>query len=200
MSDIFIVTTPAFGRTGKRKHERFDTYLRDTGELICIATRQPLLDASRVLLARGYDPKDVICKVTSEAPQIVTMRAIIGIAAQYDVMGEKFVRRKAAGPDASAVAAAAAAAAQSLVLSAPAPANESTAEIISVPAEARQTGTKSKTKAPREEARAQAWSGARRARAQNDELAERTKPQRFLDHAVLRLRWNDDHASGSHLI
>ena len=101
MSDIFIVVTPAFDRTGKHKHERFDAYLRDTGELICTETRQPLLDASRELLARGYDHKDVICKVTSEAPQIVTMRAIIGIAAQYDVMGEKFVRRKAAGPDAS---------------------------------------------------------------------------------------------------
>jgi hypothetical protein len=97
MPHIYIVVTPAFSRTGKRKHEQFAAYLRDTGELICTATRQPLLDASRELLARGYDPKDVICKVRSEAPQLVTMRAIIGIAAQYDLMGEKFVRRKAAG-------------------------------------------------------------------------------------------------------
>jgi hypothetical protein len=101
MPDIYIVVTSAFSRTGKRKHEQFAAYLRDTGELICTATCQPLLDASRELLARGYDPKDVICKVRSEAPQLVTMRAIIGIAAQYDVVGEKFVRRKAAGPDAS---------------------------------------------------------------------------------------------------
>jgi hypothetical protein len=101
MSDIFIIVTPAFDRTGNRKHERFDAYLRNTGELICTATRQPLLDASRELIARGYDPKAVICKVRSEAPQIETMRAIIGVAAQYDVVGEKFVRRKAAGPDAS---------------------------------------------------------------------------------------------------
>ena len=101
MPDIFIVVTPAFNSNGKRRHDRYDAHLRDTGELICSATRQPLLDASRELLARGYDHKDVICKVTSEAPQIVTMRAIIGIAAEYDVMGEKFVRRKAAGPDAS---------------------------------------------------------------------------------------------------
>ena len=101
MPDIFIVVTPAFNSNGKRRHDRYDAHLRDTGELISSATRQPLLDASRELLARGYDPKDVIRKVRSEAPQIVTMRAIIGIAAQYDVMGEKFVRRKAAGPDAS---------------------------------------------------------------------------------------------------
>jgi hypothetical protein len=62
MSDIYIVVTPAFIRTGKRKHEQFDAYLRDTGELICTATRQPLLDASRELLARGYDPQGGICK------------------------------------------------------------------------------------------------------------------------------------------
>ena len=126
MSDIIIVVKPAFDRTSKRKHERFDAYLHDTGQLICSATRQPLLDASRVLLARGYDPKDVICKVRSEAPQIVTMRAIIGIAAQYDVMGEKFVRRKAAGPDA--------------------PHKNRTQVAHSF--EARQAGTKSKTKPP----------------------------------------------------
>jgi hypothetical protein len=46
MPYIHIVVAPAFHRTGKRKHERFDAYLRDTGELICTATRQPLLDAS----------------------------------------------------------------------------------------------------------------------------------------------------------
>jgi hypothetical protein len=86
MSDIFIVVTPAFDRTGKHKHERFDAYLRDTGELICTETRQPLLDASRELLARGYDPKDVVSKGS--------MRAPIGVAAQYNVMGERFVRRK----------------------------------------------------------------------------------------------------------
>jgi hypothetical protein len=99
MADIFIVVTPSFDRTGKRRHDRFDAYLRDTGEVICTATRQPLLDSSRVLLSRGYDSTDVICKVWSHKPQVVSMRAPIGVAAQYDVMGEKFVRRKAAKPD-----------------------------------------------------------------------------------------------------
>jgi hypothetical protein len=101
MSNIFIVVTPALDQAGKRKHDRFDANLRDTGELICEATRQPLLDACRELLARGYDPKDVICKVRSDEPDVVTMRTTIGTGAQFDVMGEKFVRRKAAGPDAS---------------------------------------------------------------------------------------------------
>jgi hypothetical protein len=66
---------------------------------MCEATQQPLLDASRVLLRRGFHPSTVICKVRSDAPMVVTMRAPIGVAAQYDVMGEKFVRRKPdAGP------------------------------------------------------------------------------------------------------
>jgi hypothetical protein len=52
-----------------------------------------------VLLRRGVDPSTTICKVHASAPAVVTMRASIGLAAQYDVMGEKFVKRKpAAGP------------------------------------------------------------------------------------------------------
>ena len=60
---------------------------------ICEATQQPMLDASRVLLRRGMDPTTTIYKVRVDAPTIVTMRAPIGVAARYDVMGEKFVRR-----------------------------------------------------------------------------------------------------------
>jgi hypothetical protein len=51
------------------------------------------------LLRRGADPTATICMVHASAPAVVTMRATIGVAAQYDVMGEKFVRRKpAVGP------------------------------------------------------------------------------------------------------
>jgi hypothetical protein len=58
-----------------------------------------MIDASRVLLRRGVDPTTTICKVRVDAPTIVTMSAQISVAAQYDVMGEKFVRRKqTAGP------------------------------------------------------------------------------------------------------
>ena len=81
-------------RNGRRLHDRVDAYLCDTGELICKATRQPRLDSARALLDRGYLPTDIISKVWARAPHIVTMRAPIGVAAQYDVMGEKFVRRK----------------------------------------------------------------------------------------------------------
>src|SRR6266550_4563748 len=93
MSDIIIVVKPAC-RNGRRLHDRVDAYLCDTGELICKATRQPRLDSARALLDRGYLPTDIISKVWARAPHIVTMRAPIGVAAQYDVMGEKFVRRK----------------------------------------------------------------------------------------------------------
>ena len=99
MTKIVIVTTPSFDGRGKRRHGRFDVRLQGGDEVICEATQQPLLDASRVLLQRGADPTATICKVRADAPTIVTMRALIGVAAQYDIMGEKFVRRKpAAGP------------------------------------------------------------------------------------------------------
>jgi hypothetical protein len=91
---ITIVVSPSFDRRGKCRHGRSDVRLQDGDEVICKATRQPLLDASRVLLRRGVDPSTTICKVRVDAPTIVTMRATIGIAAQYDVMAEKFVRRK----------------------------------------------------------------------------------------------------------
>ena len=94
MKELIIAVSPAFDRRGKRRHERFDARLKDSDELICEATRQPLLDAARVMLARGVDPTTVICMVHAHAPAVVTMRATIGVAAQYDVMGEKFIRRK----------------------------------------------------------------------------------------------------------
>jgi hypothetical protein len=99
MTEITIVVSPAFDRRGKRRHGRFDVRLQGTDDVICKATQQPLLDASRVLLRRGIDPTTTIRKVRVEAPTIVTMRAQIGVAAQFDVMGSAFVRRKlAAGP------------------------------------------------------------------------------------------------------
>ena len=99
MTEIIIVTTPSFDGHGKRRHGRFDVRLKDSDEIICDATQQPMLDAARIMLRRGVDPSTIICKVRSDAPMVVTMRAPIGVAAQYDVMGEKFVRRKPdAGP------------------------------------------------------------------------------------------------------
>jgi hypothetical protein len=99
MTEITIVVSPAFDHRGKRRHDRFDARLQGGEEVVCDATRQPLLDASRELLRRGADPTATICMVHASAPAVVTMRAPIGVAAQFDVMGEKFVRRKpAAGP------------------------------------------------------------------------------------------------------
>jgi hypothetical protein len=98
MTEITIVVSPAFDHRGKRRHDRFDARLQG-GDEVCEATRQPLLDASRELLRRGADPTAAILMVHASAPAVVTMRAPIGVAAQFDVMGEKFVRRKpAAGP------------------------------------------------------------------------------------------------------
>jgi hypothetical protein len=101
MAEITIVVSPSFDRRGKRRHGRFDARLQGCDEIICEGTQQPLLDASRVLLRGGFDPSTVICKVRSNAPTIVTMRAPIGVASRYTVMGQKFVRRK---PDAGPIA------------------------------------------------------------------------------------------------
>jgi hypothetical protein len=99
MIEIIIVVSPAFDHRGERRHDRFDARLQGGKEILCGATRQPLLDASRELLRRGADPTATICMVHASAPAVVTMRAPIGVAARFDVMGEKFVRRKpAAGP------------------------------------------------------------------------------------------------------
>ena len=94
MTELTIIVAPAFDRCGKRRHGRFDVRLQGVDEIICEATQQPMLDASRVLMRRGVDPSTTICKVRADALTIVTMRAPVGVAAQYDVMGEKFVRRK----------------------------------------------------------------------------------------------------------
>ena len=96
MTEITVVVSPAFDHRGKRRHDRFDARLQGGEAVICEASRQPLLDASRELLRRGADPTATICMVHASAPAVVTMRAPIGVAAQYDVMGEKFVRRKPA--------------------------------------------------------------------------------------------------------
>jgi len=99
VAEIAIVASPSFDRRGKRRHARFEVRLQGDDEVICEATQQPMLDASRVLLRRGVVPTTVICKVSIDAPTEVRMRAPIGVAAQFDVMGSAFVRRKpAAGP------------------------------------------------------------------------------------------------------
>jgi hypothetical protein len=94
VTELIIIVSPAFDRCGKRRHGRFDVRLQGVDEIICEATQQPMLDASRALMRRGVDPSTTICKVRADSPTVVTMRAPIGVAAQYDVMGEKFVRRK----------------------------------------------------------------------------------------------------------
>ena len=99
MTELVIIVSPSFQRCGKRRHGGFDVRLQGCDEVICKATQQPLLDASRVLLCGGFDPATIINKVHESTPTVVRLRAPIGVAAQYDVMGEKFVRRKpAAGP------------------------------------------------------------------------------------------------------
>jgi hypothetical protein len=104
MPALTIVVNPAFNDRGRRHHDRFDAHLREAGELICRATRQPLIDSARMLLSRGCDPNARISMVWHPRPETVAMTAVIGKAAQFDVMDNRFVRRKAAAPDVQSAA------------------------------------------------------------------------------------------------
>lgn len=61
--------------------------------MICVSA-QPFLDASRVLLEGGADPTTVLTMVHANAPTTIALKGPIGVAAQFDVMGARFVRRK----------------------------------------------------------------------------------------------------------
>jgi hypothetical protein len=87
MAEITIVVSPSFDRRGKRMASRFDVRLQGSDDVICEVTQQPMLDAGRALLLWGVDPATVICKVSVDAPAVVRMKAPIGVAARYDVMG-----------------------------------------------------------------------------------------------------------------
>jgi hypothetical protein len=95
--ELTIVVIPAFDRKGKRRHELFEVRLQGHEELICVSA-QPLLDCSRILLQAGFDAAAMLNKVHARSPNVVSMRARIGTAAQYDVMGERFVRRRSPDP------------------------------------------------------------------------------------------------------
>jgi hypothetical protein len=88
---IKIVLRPAVDRRGRRKPGCCFVYY--DGAHICTST-QPLLDASRILIARGLDPATPIEMTRDIQPTLVLLSSTIGRAAQYDVMGDKFVRRK----------------------------------------------------------------------------------------------------------
>jgi hypothetical protein len=94
--EIRIITSPAFDSQGRRRHEHVEVRLAAGGEVLLVS-RQPLLDAARYFLTQGADPATVLTKVHGDKPDVVTMKSTIGLAAQYDVLGSRFVRRKPPG-------------------------------------------------------------------------------------------------------
>jgi hypothetical protein len=91
--ELTIVVSPAFDRKGRRRCGFSEVRLQGHDELICVSP-QPLLDCSRILLRAGFDATAILNKVHVGSLDVVSMRARIGIAAQYDVMGDRFVRRQ----------------------------------------------------------------------------------------------------------
>jgi hypothetical protein len=92
-TDIVVVITPAYDRHGRRRHEKFEARRRHCDAIICISA-QPLLDVSRIFLSAGADPATRISLVHSNRPEQVALIASIGAAAEYDVMGTRYIKRK----------------------------------------------------------------------------------------------------------
>ena len=97
MTDMLrVILRPAFNRHGARLHGKFVATLG--GRQLCIS-RQPLLDAARVLIKEGVDPATPI--VTRHAgADFDAMTSTVGAAARWTVReteteGPRFVRWEA---------------------------------------------------------------------------------------------------------
>ena len=91
-----IIISPAFDNRGRRLHGRFVTTL--DGRQLCIS-RQPLLDAARILIGQGANPTDIIAMRHAGSPHDA-LRSTVGGAAALTVeegekVGPRFVRWKA---------------------------------------------------------------------------------------------------------
>jgi hypothetical protein len=102
MTDMLrVILCPAFNRRGARLHGKFVVTL--DGRQLCIS-RQPLLDAARVLINEGVDPATPIATRHAGAG-FDAMTSIVGTAAKWTVReneteGPRFVRWKAFSRDA----------------------------------------------------------------------------------------------------
>jgi len=76
-----VILRPAFNRHGARLHGRFVVTL--DGRQLCIS-RQPLLDAARVLIKEGVDPATPIATRHAGAG-FDAMTSIVGTAAKWTV-------------------------------------------------------------------------------------------------------------------
>lgn len=91
---IRIVVAPAPDRQGRTRYGAFEARIEGSSELLAVSTK-PFIDSARRLIAIGTDPATTLELVHAAAPTTVALRAGIGVAARYDVMGGKFVRRTA---------------------------------------------------------------------------------------------------------
>ena len=82
-----VILRPAFNRRGERLHGRFVATL--DGRQLCIS-RQPLLDAARVLIAEGIDPATPIATRHAGAG-FDAMTSTVGTAAKWTVREDNTV-------------------------------------------------------------------------------------------------------------
>jgi hypothetical protein len=78
-AQLIITAIPAFDRDGNRITAHFDALLDD--RVLAAATRQPLLDGCRVLLAEGCDPGCTALLIHVTDPGRICLRARLGTAA-----------------------------------------------------------------------------------------------------------------------
>jgi hypothetical protein len=95
-----IAIHPAFDRHGRRLHGKFVASL--DGRQLCVS-RQPLLDAARILLAEGADPADTVA-MRHAGSDHDAMTATVGAAERLTVRegarrGPTFRRWKAFSRD-----------------------------------------------------------------------------------------------------
>jgi hypothetical protein len=88
---IRLTARPSFSRAGKRRPECFDVFL-DNNPKPMLSSRQPALDACRVLLSRGYEPTLPVVMCHGD-DQVISLRSVVGVG-RLTIMGRRFVRRK----------------------------------------------------------------------------------------------------------
>ena len=96
MTVLRVILRPAFNRHGARQHGKFVATL--DGRQICIS-RQPLLDAARILISEGVDPATPIA-TRHTGSDFDAMTSIVGATAKWtarenETQSLHFVRWKA---------------------------------------------------------------------------------------------------------
>lgn len=91
MMAVRLTARPSFDHLGRRRPDCFDVFLDESPEPL-LSSRQPLLDACCVLLARGFEPTLTVVMSHSES-DVVSLRSKLSVG-RLTVMGRRLVPRR----------------------------------------------------------------------------------------------------------